>query len=88
MADDLSTLAESVLGKDGAQAIRSNGDRLRSLAGSDDGQKVRAILEQKGSLEEALRRGDTETLRDAIGSVLSTDEGRRLASQLQALLGK
>ena len=88
MADDLSRLAESVLGKDGAQAISSNGDRLRSLADSGDGRKVRAILEEKGSLEEALRRGDTQTLRDALSSVLSTDEGRRLTSQLQALLGK
>ena len=47
--------------------------RLQEIADSTDGQK----------LEQAARAGDTETLRQILTQVLSTDTGQRLAGKVK-----
>lgn len=59
---------------------------LSALASSRDGQKLSAMLD-KSTLERA-QSGDTEALRDLASRILSTDEGRRLAENVQKLMKK
>ena len=86
MEKDISKLARSVLGEDGAKAIGANSTELQRLADSKDGQKVKAMLEGSGALDSAINSGDTEALKTALGGILKTKEGQRLAQQLSALI--
>ncbi len=88
MAEEYTDLARSLLGEAGVQALQRNSEALRDLAQSRDGQKVRSILEQHGSLEQAVTSGDTEAMRKALSSVLQTQEGQKLARQLGQMFGK
>ena len=56
--------------------------RLQEIADSTDGQKLAgALYAQK--IEQAARAGDTETLRQILTQVLSTDTGQRLAGKVK-----
>ena len=56
--------------------------RLQEIADSTDGQKLAgAPAAQK--IEQAARAGDTETLRQILTQVLSTDTGQRLAGKVK-----
>ena len=56
--------------------------RLQEIADSTDGQKLAgALVAQK--IEQAARAGDTETLRQILTQVLSTDTGQRLAGKVK-----
>ena len=65
-----------------------DGEALRSLGESRDGQKVKALLGDEKALAEAVRRGDAATLQSALQTLLSTPEGRRLFDRLGGMLGK
>ena len=60
---------------------------IRALADSEDGRRLGAMLDGK-AVEEAARKGDGEALRRMLNSVLSTQEGPRLARQVQEILKK
>ena len=59
--------------------------QIRALAESGDGQKLGAMLDGK-ALEQAARSGDGEALRKLLSSVLATEEGQRLARQVQEVM--
>ena len=56
--------------------------RLQEIADSPDGQKLAGELDAQ-KLEQAARAGDTETLRQILTQVLSTDTGQRLAGKVK-----
>jgi hypothetical protein len=56
--------------------------KLKSIADSEDGQRIGRMLDQK-ALEKAARSGDTQALRGILSQVLGTDEGKRLAENLK-----
>ena len=60
---------------------------LRTLADSEDGQKLSRMLDGK-AVEQAAKSGDSEALRGILGQVLSTREGQRLAESIQKLMQK
>ena len=66
----------------GAQA-----EKLKAAAASPEGKKLANMLDAK-VVEEAAKKGDTETLGNILRSVLATDEGKRLAAQLSDAMGK
>lgn len=63
------------------------GAGLEALAGSAEGQKLAAMLDGE-KLQKAAQSGDTQALRAMLGSVLGTDEGRRLAANIRKLMEK
>lgn len=67
--------------------LRSNGqaERLKTLAASADGQKLRQMAD-RSALAEAARKGDTAAMRDMMSRLLATAEGQRLSAELQKLL--
>ena len=56
--------------------------RLQEIADSTDGQKLADALDAQ-KIEQAARTGDTETLRQILTQVLSTDTGQRLAGKVK-----
>ena len=64
---------------------RGKTDGLRALAESEDGARLAKMLDA-GKLEQAAKAGDGEALRKMLGTVLSTDEGKRLAEGIRNLM--
>ena len=58
---------------------------LQALAESEDGARLAAMLDTE-KLEKAAKDGDGEALRKMLGSVLGTEEGKRLAEGLKHLM--
>ena len=63
------------------------GAELNALAQSADGAKLSAMLDGE-KLQKATQTGDGEALRAMLGTVLSTEEGRRLAANIKKLMEK
>lgn len=57
-------------------------DKLKTLAESEDGKAIQKMLDPD-AVEKAARSGDTKAMQSIISSVLSTDEGKRLAESLK-----
>lgn len=67
----------------GAQLEKSGKkDKLKSLAESADGKAVGKMLDP-AEVERAAKSGDAQALKNILASVLSTDEGRRLAENIK-----
>ena len=64
---------------------RGKTDALRNLAESEDGARLAAMLDQR-ALERAAASGDGEALRGILGTVLRTEEGRRLAESIRKMM--
>ena len=64
---------------------RGKTEGIKKLAESADGQRLGRMIDAK-ALESAARSGDSQALRDILGSVLSTDEGKRLAENVRRLM--
>ena len=60
---------------------------LNALAQSADGAKLSSMLDGE-KLQKAAQTGDGETLRTMLGTVLRTEEGRRLAANIKKLMEK
>lgn len=65
--------------------IREKQPEIEKLVSSSDGQKVKKMLSDRGNLQEALEKGDTQTLTNTVRDILGTKEGARLAKQLEDL---
>ena len=63
------------------------GSELRKLAESAEGQRLGAMLDEQAA-RQAAESGDPAALKKLLSGVLSTEEGRRLASRVQQLLGR
>ena len=82
MSNNIEQLA-NMLNSDKAEKFESNKGNIDKLINSEDGQKVKSILNKDtDKLKEAVKKGDMKTLQGALNSILKTDEGKRLASQL------
>lgn len=56
--------------------------RLQAIADSTDGQRFADAFDAQ-KIEQAVRTGDTELLRQILTQVLSTDAGQRLAGKVK-----
>ena len=64
---------------------RGKTDALRALAESEDGARLAAMLDGN-RLQEAAKAGDSAALRAMLGSVLGTEEGKRLAEGIRKMM--
>ena len=64
---------------------RGKTEELRALAESKDGARLASMLDAK-ALERAAMSGDSDALRAVLGTVLKTEEGRRLAAGIQKMM--
>ena len=63
------------------------GAELSALAQSADGAKLSAMLDGEKLLK-AAQSGDAASLRAMLGTVLGSEEGRRLAANIKKLMEK
>ena len=66
--------------------IMSKKNDLEKLVSSSDGQKIKAMLENKGDLMAAAQNGDIQTLQKTLSDILNTEEGARLAKKLSNMM--
>ncbi|MBQ9685546.1 MAG: hypothetical protein IJV41_03215 [Oscillospiraceae bacterium] len=64
---------------------RGKGDALRKLAESPEGQRLAGTLDA-AALEQAVKRGDAESLRRQLAAALGSEDGRRLADSIRRAL--
>ena len=66
---------------------QGRGDALRRLADSEDGKRIGRMVDAE-KIKRAAQNGDSRALQDILRTVLSTDEGRRLAENVKKMLEK
>ena len=67
------------------EKIREKQPEIEKLVSSSDGEKVKKMLSDRGNLQEALEKGDTQALTNTVRDILSTKEGARRAKHLEEL---
>lgn len=87
MADNFNKAAEKFMASEDGKKISGKKKELEALAETQDGKKVKAMLEN-GNLEEALSSGNTDKVKETISSVLQTESGARLMEQLKRMMEK
>ncbi len=61
------------------------GEALRALAASAEARRVGALLDAQ-AVEKAVGTGDAEAMRKLLGTLLQTEEGRRLAENVRKMM--
>lgn len=64
---------------------RGKTDGIKRIAESEDGVRISRMVDPK-AVEQAAKSGDNAALRDILGSVLNTEEGKRLAESVKRLM--
>lgn len=64
---------------------RGKTEGIKRIAESADGQRISRMVDPK-ALEQAAKSGDNAALKNILNSVLSTDEGKRLAESVKKLM--
>ena len=64
---------------------RGKTEKLKPLADSEDMQRLGQMLDPT-AVERAAKSGDSQALKKLLSSVLSTQEGQRLAQSVQQLM--
>jgi Mg/Co/Ni transporter MgtE len=60
---------------------------LKNLVGSDDGQKVKQIMQQDAAeLKKAMEQGDMSALKRTFDNLMRTEEGARLIGKMQDMM--
>ena len=86
MATNFDKAAQSIFNDTDVQKLSGKKDALQQLANSADGQKVKALLDQNGSLQSAMEQGDMEALKSAVSGILKTEAGANLARQINEMM--
>ena len=87
MKNDFDKLSKGFFDSPAGEKLSGKKGEFEKLAGSADGQKVRAMIENSDkNLMQALETGDTETLKGALANILKTKEGANIAEQLSKLI--
>ena len=64
---------------------RGKTEQIKQLAESEDGVKLAKLIDAN-AVEQAAKSGDGEALRSLISSMLSTQEGKRLAESVRRMM--
>jgi len=87
MGSDMGRSAKDYLNSAAGAKLAGKQAELEKLAESKDGQKVRNMLQNSGvDLAGAIEKGDTSALRLALESILRTEEGGRVVSELTKMM--
>ena len=82
MISDFKKIADEFL-----NSSKLNKGELNNVIKSADGQKVKDMLESSDiDIMGAVRNNDIDTLKNALSSILKTEEGARLAEQITKIV--
>lgn len=72
---------------DAERRFAAHETELKQLAESEDGRRITKMLDSSSvDIASAVEHGDEEAMKSILASVLSTQEGARLAQKLSELL--
>ena len=72
-----------------SEVLASRAGDLGRIVGSQDGQKVKAIMEQDADrLKAAVQSGDMGALKQTFDNLMQTGEGARLIGEIQKMMKK
>jgi len=87
MSTDFKKVADDFINSPAGSKLSGRKDELMGLIDSDDGQKVKKMIEGGGvDIMDAVQNGDMKTLKNALSGILSTEEGARIASQVMKMM--
>jgi len=85
--NNIEQMASQFLGADSADKLAGKEGDINQLLNSSDGRKIKSMVSRDaGALKKAVADGDTEKLQSTLSSILSTEEGARLAKQLKDMM--
>lgn len=64
---------------------RGKTDDIKRIADSPEGQRIGRMVDS-AAVEQAARTGDSAALRNILGSVLATEDGKRLAESIRKMM--
>ena len=64
---------------------RGKTDSIKSIAESEDGQRISRMIDTE-AVERAARSGDAAAMKNILGQVLGTAEGKRLAESIRRMM--
>lgn len=85
MSTDFQKAAAEFMSTAEGKKLSGKKDEIQRLASSSDGEAVRSILKQDG-FADAVHKGDTQAIKEAINNVVNTEAGARLLQQLQKMM--
>jgi len=72
-----------------AELAAKRANDLEHIVHSEDGQKVKSIMEQDSEqLKQAMQTGDMSALKQTFDHLMSTEEGARLIGSIQQMMQK
>ncbi len=84
---DLGKTAADLLNTPAGAKLSGKKEDIEKLMNSQEGQNVRNMLcRDEAGLQAALADGDMDTLKKALADVLKTEDGAKLAEQIQNLM--
>jgi len=87
MAFDINKTASDFLSSEKGAALANKKDDIEKLITTPEGQRVKEMVDKsEDSLKKAIETGDSETLKNAVSSIMKTDEGKMLAEQIMKLM--
>lgn len=86
MKNSFENLVGEFLSGPGGEKIGANKNKLQKLATSEDGKKVKEMLEKNGPIDEAIASGNMDAIKSAISDVMKTESGARLIKQLGEII--
>lgn len=66
---------------------RGKTEDIKRIAGSPEGQRISRMVDSS-AIEQAARSGDSAALKNILGSVLATEDGKRLAESIRKMMEK
>ncbi len=87
MDNDLGKMANDLLNSSEGAKLSEKKDDIEKLINSREGQNVKNMLSgNEANLKAAFANGDMSTLQQALAEVLKTEDGAKLAQQIQNLM--
>jgi hypothetical protein len=84
---DLNKAASELLKTPAGAKLAGKKDDLQKLINSPEGQNVKNMLSgDSENLKAAIAGGDMETLKNTLAQILKTEDGAKLATQIQNLM--
>ena len=87
MEMDMNKMANELLNSPAGEKLSGKKEDIEKLINSQEGQNVRNMLSgSEENLMAAIADGDMDTLKKALTQILKTEDGAKLAEQVQKMM--
>ena len=87
MAFDVNKAPTDFLSPEKSAMLSEKKDDIEKLITTPEGQKVKEMIDKnEDSLKKAIEKGDVDTIKNTVSSIMKTDEGLKLADQIMKMI--